>query len=611
MSTQHRTRLVNPRLGTYFGIFASAFVSLFLFLLIFEELDAPVPHLEAAVLVGPVLLYLGIAVLSGTGTAAEFFAAGRRVPAVYNGLVLAVAAMGATGVVALTGLFFLDGFDTWALVIGLFSGFLSMGIAISPYLRKYGAYTVPSYLARRFESRLLRLTAASIFAVPMALVLVAEIAMGVHAAAFLTGYAQQPLALLFTAMLAAMIVFGGMRSIGWVATAQSIAVLIAVIVLAGLIGVIMTNLPLAQLSYGPVLRQITRLEEAQGMATAARAALEIAPSGRELTAIAARAASPEAAMGSIGFVITTLAVTAGIAGAPWLLPRCTTTLGVYEARKSLGWAIFFAGIVIITLSAIAMFLRSIVMTDLVGRTPAELPLWFTELAARGLAAIEGSTPVVTLPSLKFARDGILFAVSGALEFPSIVLYLVLAGVIAAAFAAAITTAFALTAVLAEDVFGGLKLGLQSDAVRVMTARVMVFAVLAAALLLFSVITVDPLELFLSAMALSAASSFPIIVLSIWWKRLNIAGAFLGMVAGFAVALGLMLLSASWQLALAPPVAGLVGLPIAAFVAVAASLATPSPRRAALEAVRDMRIPGGETVYDREMRLMRFEQRDSN
>ena len=53
-------------------------------------------------------------------------------------------------------------------------------------------------------------------------------------------------------------------------------------------------------------------------------------------------------MGSIGFIVTTLCVTAGIAGAPWLLPRCTTTLGVYEARKSLGWAIFFAGIVIIT-----------------------------------------------------------------------------------------------------------------------------------------------------------------------------------------------------------------------------------------------------------------------
>jgi cation/acetate symporter len=611
MSTQHRTRLVNPRLGTYFGIFASAFVSLFLLLLIFEELDAPGAHLKAAVLVGPLLLYLGIAVASGTGNAAEFFAAGRRVPAVYNGLVLAVAAMGATGVVALTGLFFLDGFDTWALVIGLFSGFLSMGIAISPYLRKYGAYTVPSYLARRFESRLLRLTAASIFAVPMALVLAAEIAMGVHAASFLTGYDQQPLALLFTAALAAMIVFGGMRSIGWVATGQSIAVLIAVIVLAGLIGVIMTNLPLAQLSYGPVLRQITRLEEAQGIATAARAALEIAPSGRELTSIAARAASPGAAMGSIGFIVTTLCVTAGIAGAPWLLPRCTTTLGVYEARKSLGWAIFFSGIVIITLSAIAMFLRSIVMTDLIARSPGDLPLWFTELAARGFAAIEGNAPVVTLSSLAFARDGILFAAPGALGFPDIVLYLVLAGVIAAAFAAAVTTAFALTAILAEDVFGGLKLGLQSDVVRITTARVMVFAVLAAALLLFSVITADPLELFLSAMALSAASSFPIIVLSIWWKRLNIAGAFLGMVAGFAVALFLMLVAANWDLMLAPPVAGLVGLPIAAFVAVAASLATPSPRRAALEAVRDMRIPGGETVYDREMRLMRFEQRDSN
>ena len=140
---------------------------------------------------------------------------------------------------------------------------------------------------------------------------------------------------------------------------------------------------------------------------------------------------------------------------------------------------------------------------------------------------------------------------------------------------------------------------------------MVVVVLAAGLALYSTITTDPVDLFLSAMALSAATSFPVITLSIWWKRLNITGAFVGMVVGFAATLGLMLLSVNWQLSLATPLAGIVALPIAVIAAVGAALATPPPRTAAQGAVRDMRVPGGETVYDREMRLMRFEQRDTN
>ncbi len=49
MSSPHRTRLVNPRLGTYFGIFASAFIGLFLVLLILEQLKAPELHLRVTV----------------------------------------------------------------------------------------------------------------------------------------------------------------------------------------------------------------------------------------------------------------------------------------------------------------------------------------------------------------------------------------------------------------------------------------------------------------------------------------------------------------------------------------------------------------------------------
>ncbi|MGI9476886.1 MAG: sodium:solute symporter family transporter [Hyphomicrobiaceae bacterium] len=609
MSMPHRTRLVNPRLGTYFGIFASAFIGLFLVLLILEQLDGPAPYLEAVVLVGPLLLFVAIATASWTSNVGEYFAAGRRVPAVYNGLVLAVSAFGGTGVIAFTGLFFLNGFDTWFLAIGFSSGFLIMGIVISPYLRKYGAYTVPSYLARRFESRLVRLLTATVFAVPMILLLTAELSMAVHAGVLLTGFAHEFLALLFAAVLVGTMAFGGMRAVGWVGTAQAIAAIIAIVVLAGIIGLIMTNLPLAQLSFGPVLRRVGRLEEAQQIVTPASAMWAYGLAGQELTFVTQRLAAPFGSVGWAGFLAGTLTVMMGVAGAPWLLPRCATTLGVYEARKSMGWAIFFTGVIVLTLSSIAVFLRSIVMSDLVGRSVDQMPIWFVRLTELGLAGVSGRVPALPLSSFAFSRDGVLYAAPLASGFPAVVHYLVMAGGIAAALAAAAATAFALAAILAEDVFGGLKWEPARDTVRINTARVMCFVVVTTGLLFYALVRTDPLELLLSALAFSAATAFPIVTLSIWWKRLSALGTVCSVLAGFGVLVTLHLASAG-GVPIATPVAGIMAA-IAAFVAaVIVSLLASGPHYAALEATRDMRIPGGETVYDREMRQMRFSQRDN-
>jgi cation/acetate symporter len=611
MSTPHRTRLVNPRLGTYFGIFASAFIGLFLVLLILEQLQVPDQHINLAVLTGPLVLFVAIGVASVNGNASEFFAAGRRVPAVYNGLALAISAIGGTGLVAFTGLFFINGFDTWFLAIGISSGFLIMGVAISPYLRKYGAYTVPSYLARRLESRLIRILSATIFAVPILLLLAAELSIAVHAAKLLTGFSSELLGLLFAVVLGLTMVLGGMRAVGWVTTAQALAAIIAIIVLAAMIGVIMTNLPLAQLSYGPVLRQIGRLEQAQQITSPARPMFEMALAGQTLQPLSGQLAEPFGSVGWASFVASSLIVMMGIAGSPWLLPRCATTLGVYESRKSLGWAIFFAGLVLLTLSAIAVFLRSIVMNDLVGRSSEQMPAWFTHLSGLGLAGLAERGVELPMSSFMFARDGILYAIPLALDFPTVVVYLVLAGAIAAALAGATATTFALSAILAEDVFSGLKWAPMSDAMRVNTARIMCVAVIIIGLLFQSLISTDPLELFLSAMALSAATAFPVIALSIWWKRLTVAGTASSMAAGFGITIMLMLTNASGVLEIAAPVAGMIAVPIAMIAAVVVSLITPVPDPAALDAARDMRIPGGETVYDREMRQLRFSQREQD
>ena len=170
--------MVNPRLGTYFSIFAALFAALFLLALILEQLSVSDGGLRLALLFGPFLLYAAIGLSTATQDTLGYFAAGRRVPAGYTGLILAMSAVGSTFLVAATGVFFFAGFDALVLLIGGLSGFVVMAMVLAPFYRKFGAYTVPSYLGRRFESKTLRIVSAMVAAVPILLVLAAELRLG-------------------------------------------------------------------------------------------------------------------------------------------------------------------------------------------------------------------------------------------------------------------------------------------------------------------------------------------------------------------------------------------------------------------------------------------------
>ena len=156
MSLTSRTRFVNPRLGTYFGIFASSLAGLVLLLLIFEQLGASRVAAALGMLLGPLVLYAAIGLLRSDAGAARLLR--RRPPRAgrLHRARLGVAAMGATGIVALTGVFFLIGFDALCLIIGGLAGFVIMAVLLAPFFRKFGAFTVPSYLGRRFESKTVR-----------------------------------------------------------------------------------------------------------------------------------------------------------------------------------------------------------------------------------------------------------------------------------------------------------------------------------------------------------------------------------------------------------------------------------------------------------------------
>jgi cation/acetate symporter len=603
-----RTRFVNPRLGTYFGIFTSAFTALAVVLLILEQLGVSDAILRALMLGGPLALYAAIGVAAWTQEPIDFFASGRRVPAFYNGLVLAVAAVGGTGLVAITGLFFLHGFDAWCVVIGFTAGLVAMAILIVPYLRKFGAYTIPSYLGRRFESRLLRVTAAAILAVPMLLVIAAELRMGLFVTAWLTGQSPSLLAAVLAGTAVATVVLGGMRSLSWATTAQAIAATLALLVPAAVVAVAMTNLPLPQLSHGPVLRGLGKLEAVQGVPIPLLSPLAFEFAGTAVEPVSRRFAKPFGSVGSVSFVLTSLMLMAGVAAAPWLLPRAGTTPGVYEARKSLGWATCVLGVLMLTISAIAVFMRDIVMDTLVGQSVNRLPEWFRTLAAMGFAGVDGQLPRLPLMSFSFKRDAILFALPIASGYPAVALYLALAGAIAATVAAASMAIVALGHMLAEDVVNGLRWEPAADWLRLAIARA---SLVAAALIGTSIAVLtpaDPLALVLWAFALSGSALFPVLVLSIWWKRLNALGAIAGMAVGFAVAIMMILTGEGARLGVPSALAGVFGIPAALAATLVATWLGPAAGRNVLARVREMRVPGGETVHDREMRLLRLKQR---
>ncbi len=571
--------------------------------LIFEGHGAYNSMKRGVMLAGPLVLYAAIGIMARTADPLEYFACGRRVPAFYTGLGLATAALGGTGLVAVTGAFFLIGFDAVCLVIGGLAGFVFMSVLLAPFFRKFGAFTIPSYLGRRFDSLVLRFLAAVLLAVPAAMLLAAELKTGAYAMQFMSpGSGTLVPATILAVVLLVTLVGGGMRALSWSNSAQGLASLIAIVVPVTVVAVMLTNLPFPQLSHGPVLRGIGRSEAAMGLPLVLPPTLAFDMPGQVMQPIAKRFSDVMSSVGPFAFVITLLTTLAGVASAPWLLTRVAATPGVYETRKSLGWATVLFGVIMLTLASIAVFLRSYVFAIFAGPNSGQAPDWITTLTELGTIAAPMDGGRLQFASLEFARDGVLFSLPVAAGLPAAALYLAAAGVLAAALAAAGASMVALGNSLAEDIGNGLSFEPVADKNRLLAARISLgFAALGGVALAVAV-PVDPLKLVLWALALTGSAAFPVLVLSIWWKRLNAFGALAGLLTGFGVAALAIVAAETGQTEIQGALAGAFGIPASIAAAVAVASVTPAPSKHLFEFVRDIRVPGGEIIYDREARL---------
>jgi cation/acetate symporter len=112
---------------------------------------------------------------------------------------------------------------------------------------------------------------------------------------------------------------------------------------------------------------------------------------------------------------------------------------------------------------------------------------------------------------------------------------------------------------------------------------------------------DPLHLFLWSLAISGSALFPVLLLSIWWKRMNVPGALAGMVVGLLLPIGAFVVVSFGALGDSALLVGVIGVPAAALASLLATWLGPAPSRHVLELVRDLRVPGGEAIADREAR----------
>jgi cation/acetate symporter len=608
MAFTSSTRLVNPRLGTYFGIFTAALASLVLMALMLEQLGVSDTLLRFLMFAAPLLLYATIGLNSRAKEPHDYFASGRRVPAFFNGLVLGVSALGGAGFLGLTGALFIAGFDALCLSIGWCAGLVFMAVLFAPYIRKFGAYTIPGFLGGRFDSRVVRLVAAAVLCPPILLLLLAETRFAAYAGSWLVGQPEPLITAILIVLVAAVLVAGGMRSLTWSSVAKAITALLALAVPATIFALMASNLPLPQMTHGNTLRVLTRMEMLRNVPIVIAPPLSLELAGAGIEPLAKRFMQSFGSVGAGGFVLLSLLMAAGLAASPTLLPRSGTTPGVYEARKSLGWAVLVVAIVLLTLPAVAVYVRFLLFEQVIGQAPDQLPAWFQILQQAGIAQIEPGSQAVSLGRLGFERDAVLFALPIAAQFPQVLVYLALLGALAAALTALSASLFALAAIVAEDVVRNAPVEVASDGARLGRARIVLAAIAAVAIWLASTAAIDPLQLFLWAVTLSASACFPVLVLSIWWRRTRAFGAMAGMVTGLTVAAGAIVLAESNALGLPSALAGAIGLPAATLVTVACSLILPKAGRNVFEQLGEMRIPGGETVYDREMRLLRLKNR---
>ena len=529
-------------LGRMYGLYTGGFLAFIVFLAILEQVGVPNKILGYLFVFFTLAVYAIIGVATRTAEVSEYYVAGRRVPAFYNGMATGADWMSAASFVGMAGTLFLLGYDGLAWVLGWTGGFVLVSILVGPYLRKFGAYTVPDFMSFRFGGNFTRFLAVIVLVCCSFTYVTAQIfGTGLIASRFLgMSFEVAVFVGLVGILLCAML--GGMRAVTWTQIAQYIVLIVAYLTPIIILSTKKYGIPIPELTYGLAIQEITAREQEMlrtGLATAASLKPHIQPFINY---------SP------LNFFGIIFCMMVGTASLPHILMRYFTTPSVREARQSVAWSLFFIFLLYFSAPAYAAFSKLEVYTHIIGRALASIRPWLFTWGELGLIqicgknavnpeailaackAIAGHPGVVRLQDFVINTDVIVLSTPEIAGLPYVISGLVAAGGLAAALSTADGLLLAIANALSHDIYYKMLDPNAPTFRRLLVARVLLVIVAIGAAATAATKPSDILAMVGWAFSLAMAGNFPALVLGVWWKRATTAGAICGIIAGFGLCL---------------------------------------------------------------------------
>ncbi len=585
---------------------------------------------------GSFALYIGIAIYTRAGSTKEFYVAGGGVPPLANGMATAADWMSAASFISLAGIISFMGSDGTGYLMGWTGGYVLLAMLLAPYLRKFGKFTVPDFVGDRYYSSAARLVAViCVIFISFTYVAGQMRGVGIVFSRFLevdvnTGVVIGMAVVFFYAVL------GGMKGITYTQVAQYCVLIFAFTVPAVFLTYQITGHVLPQTGLGATLDG--------GQSVLATLDGLVTDLGfKEYT---------EGKKSTIDMFFITAALMCGTAGLPHVIVRFFTVPKVKDARTSAGWALLFIAILYTAVPAVAAMgrvnlINTVNGADGSGTAYAEMPAWFKNWESSGLIgwndvngdgkvqyangkaftgngkpAFDGdkrgpngeravtnanteAKPVGKAPhanEVYVDRDIMVLANPEIANLPNWVIALVAAGGVAAALSTAAGLLLVISTAVSHDLLKKTFAPNISEKQELLAAR----AAAVIAITIAGLFGIYPpgfvAQVVAFAFGLAAASFFPVILMGIFYKRMNKEGAIAGMSVGLAFTFSYIVYfkfvspgdnnAAHWLLGVSPEGIGTLGMILNFIVSFAVSSMTPPPPKEIQELVESIRVPRG-------------------
>jgi cation/acetate symporter len=594
-----------------YGIYTGGFLAFIILMAIAEQMGMTAKTIGVCFVAFTVLIYALIGWLSRTIQVDAYYVAGRQVPTVFNGMATAADWMSGASFVAMAGGIYFGGYTYMAFLVGWTGGYILVSSLLAPYLRKFGCYTVPDFIGTRYGGSLARFCAVVVLVLASFTYVTAQInatgtiasrALGIP---FELGVWVGLISILLCSML------GGMRAVTWTQVAQYI-----VLIIAYLLPVFwMSNKNgfgiFPHLMLGDEVARIADLEAQFGLVKNAAADIKAAGVPGGLASISnPHSAVPAGGMAAWKFISLAICMMVGTASLPHILMRYFTTPSVKSARKSVAWSLFFIFLLYSSAPMLATLSKLQLMdptlaTGIIGKSIADVQAleWVQNWSAAKQVFIAdfNGDGILQLNEWFMRGDVVVLATPEVAGLPYVISGLVAAGGMAAAMSTADGLVLAIANALSHDLYYKIIDPKADVAKRLIVARILLVVIGAAGAYIASMRITSILGAVAWAFDFAMSGLFFPLVLGVWWKRANRAGAIAGMILGLAAGTAYLIYVGPKFMAQPPWLGidhlrfGIIGAPVSLIAMVVVSLMTDAPDKATQAMVDEVRIPSGKTI----------------